>query len=450
MAVDLGSGLAADGCFRPPASRRCPGLCGRLLRHGSVLHGPDGAAALFLHRGPGDRPEAGIAPAWAAALVFAPKAWAIIWDPFVGAWSDRTVSPIGRRRPFLIAGAFGVAAAFVAVFTPPPLAPAGLVAWTAASYFALATLYSLFAVPYVAIPAEVGQDAAARAGLVAWRMGVAMVGVLAGAGLAPLIVEAAGGGRPGYAAMSLVIAAVCALAMLGPVIMLRGRDRSAPRGRAATPSLWRQLGRALRHRRFRGLAAAYVVQLSAVGAVSASIPYLVTKAFGRSEGDIGLGMIAMLGATTVAVPAWAWIGARIGETRALASAVVAFAAASAALGVAAAAGAPWPAALALLAMAGVPFAGLQVLPYTLVAHLIHAEAGDGEEGVFTGVWTAAEKLGLAFGPALVGAVLFISGGEIGRLALFAAAGPGLLALASLPLLFAAVGRAAPLSPEIAE
>ena len=72
----------------------------------------------------------GIAASWAAALVFAPKVWAIVWDPFVGAWSDRTSGRFGRRRPFLLAGALGVALAFVAVFTPPPLSTAGLLAWT--------------------------------------------------------------------------------------------------------------------------------------------------------------------------------------------------------------------------------------------------------------------------------------------------------------------------------
>lgn len=393
----------------------------------------------------------GIGPSWAAALVFAPKVWAIVWDPFVGAWSDRTISPLGRRRPFLIAGALGVACAFVAVFTPPQLGPVGLLAWVGVAYFALATLYSLFAVPYVALPAQLGEDAAQRARLVAWRMGVAMIGVMAGAGVAPLIVEAAGGGRHGYGVMSLAIAAVCALAMLGPILMLRGRDASALRTSAAAPSLWSQLARALRHRRFRLLAAAYVIQLTAVGAISAAIPYLVTKLFGRSEGDIGLAMIAMLAATTLAVPAWAWIGRRFGEARALGAAVMIFALTGGALGWAAASGLSWLSALPLFAAAGVPFAGMQVLPYTLVAHLIHAEtSGAGDEGVFTGVWTATEKLGLALGPGLVGLTLFAVHGDMGRLAAFTALGPGLLALVSLPLLFAAAERPAPLRPEIAE
>lgn len=392
-----------------------------------------------------------IEPGWAAALVIVPKIWAIGWDPFVGAWSDRTVSPWGRRRPFLIVGAIGIAIAFTAVFSPPSLGHAGLRLWVGFSYFGLATLYSLFAVPYVAIPAQLGEDPIQRSRLVAWRMAVAMVGVMAGAGAAPLIVQAAGGGRGGYGIMAPMVASICALAMMGPILMLRGRDPSTADRSVAWPSLWRQLARAVRWRSFRLLAGAYLVQLTAVGAISAAIPYLVTKAFGRSEGDIGLAMLAMLGATTISVPVWAWVGRRLGEARALGVAVIAFGGAAGALGWAALAGQPWLSALPLFAAIGLPFAGMQVLPYILMAHLVHAEAGsDGDEGVFTGVWTATEKLGLATGPGLVALTLAATRGDVVGVAMFSAIGPGLLALASLPILFAATPRGAPPSLEIAE
>ena len=96
-----------------------------------------------------------MAAAWAALVVFVPKVWAIAWDPLVGVWSDRSATRIGRRRPFLIVGACGVAAAFVAVFSPPVLDTTATFAWMATSYFLLATVYSVFAVPYVAIPSEI-------------------------------------------------------------------------------------------------------------------------------------------------------------------------------------------------------------------------------------------------------------------------------------------------------
>ncbi|UTP38309.1 MFS transporter [Phenylobacterium sp. LH3H17] len=375
-----------------------------------------------------------IPPGWAAAIVFIPKAWAIFWDPLVGSWSDGSVSPLGRRRPFLAVGAIGVVVAFVALFTPPVLPGWGEVAWVGCCYFALAALYSIFAVPYIAIPAEIGEDEASRARLVAWRIVVAMVGVLAGASAAPLIVEAGGGGRAGYAVMALVIAAACGLAMAPPFLMMAGRDqpRERPSVSVRRPGLTAQMKAALQNSRFRNLLAAYVLQLTAVGLVTSAAPYLVVAIFSRPEGDTGLAMGAMLLATIVSVPFWTALARRIGEARAYVGATLAFGLVTALLGVGALAGAPWGGELVAFALIGLPFGGLQVLPFTLVAHLIHGDAGAQAEATFTGVWTSGEKLGLAFGPALTGLALASAGGHMTvAVVIFLTVAPGALCLVSL-------------------
>jgi len=73
---------------------------------------------------------------------------------------------------------------------------------------------------------------------------------------------------------------------------------------------------------------------------------------------------------------------------------------------------PWTALLCVFATAGVAFAGLSVLPFSMLAHLAHRErahTGAALEATFTGLWTASEKLGLALGPALVASALALGG-----------------------------------------
>ena len=65
-----------------------------------------------------------------------------------------------------------------------------------------------------------------------------------------------------------------------------------------------------------------------------------------------------------------------------------------------------------VAAAGIGYAGLQVFPLSLLPDVISAEeerTGQVRAGVFAGVWTAGETLGLALGPGLYGLILSIGG-----------------------------------------
>jgi glycoside/pentoside/hexuronide:cation symporter, GPH family len=370
----------------------------------------------------------------AAALILIPKLWSILWDPFVGRWSDRSMSVWGRRRPFMVAGIIGMVVAFVLLFNVPALSPATTIIWVGVCYFALATLYSLYAVPYIALPAEVSHDQASLARLVSWRMVIVMIGILAGAAGAPMLVEVGGGARAGYGFMGWVIAGSCLVIMVLPLVMLRGRDTpaKAPISGEATVSLISDMKSVLANRRFRRLAIAYLAQSTAFGAFSAIIPYVVTKGFAKTDGDIGTALGTYILATIIAVPAWSILGKIRGLHRTLNLASLSYAVGACLLGALVLMGASWTTALLVLAVAGIPFAGLQVLPFTLIGDVIRAGGADAE-GRYTGVWTATEKLGLSLGPALVGIALSLaSENQIIGIGAFLCLIPPLLCLLSLP------------------
>jgi GPH family glycoside/pentoside/hexuronide:cation symporter len=388
----------------------------------------------------------GLPAGWATVIVFAPKIWAIVWDPVVGTWSDRPYRGFGLRQPFLVAGAAGVALAFVAVFAAPKFARPDLNAlWVGGAYFSMATLYSLFAVPYIAIPAEVGSDALTRVRLVRWRMFVAMLGVLAGAGVAPWLVSAAGGGHQGYAFMAYVLAGTCAIAMCAPLLMLRHvqPSRQLMRGQR-THTFLAHLHVVLRCKSFRWLTLSYLLTLSAVGALGAASPYLVIQTLGRTNDDLGNALALMLVLTTTTIPVWSALAQRIGDRKTLMTALAAYAILAVVLG-AVAGDTSWSVVLLLYALLGIPFAAAQVIPFTLLAHLVREECASGGavEGVFTGVWTASEKVGLALGPALVGLALSITGTSRNAAPeLIAFIPPALLLSAMLPLALSGARRQA--------
>jgi glycoside/pentoside/hexuronide:cation symporter, GPH family len=368
----------------------------------------------------------------AALLIVVPKLWSIIWDPFVGGWSDQSTHIWGRRRPFMVVGIIGMVVAFVTLFNVPALTAGQTIAWVGISYFALAMLYSLFAVPYIAIPAEVSDDQSTLARLVSWRMVMVMIGILAGAAGAPMLVEAGGGGRAGYGLMGWTIGVLCFIAMSLPLIMLHDRDRPAGATLlSARTSFAADMFTSLANMKFRNLSMAYLAQAIAFGSFSAIVPYAVTKGFGKTDAEIGTALGVYLLATTFSVPFWSWLGKQIGLWTALKWAALCYGLGTCGIGLAIFCHLDWSIALCLLVVAGIPFAGLQVLPFTMVGDVIRAEAANAE-GRFTGIWTAVEKLGLALGAVLVGETIdLVQGDFVSGISVFMGIVPLALCLVSM-------------------
>lgn len=367
----------------------------------------------------------GISPVTATIIILIPKLWALLWDPYVGQLSDGLNSRWGRRAPFMLIGSLLSSAAFLLLFAPPQL-PLGLMPlWLGGIYFALVCGYSLYAIPYIAISSELS-DADLRARYISWRMTFVMIGVLIGGALSPALVEWAGGGTEGYRLMAGGLALFCLLTML--VAVFAADRRPTPAAARDTLDV-RKAFRAFRGTSLPPLAAGYIAQMAGVSSVSAAMPYIVVGLLDRTEGEIGSAMAVMLLASMVAMIPWAVISRRSRRSM-LPVAVCTMAVATAATGLALATDAGWVAFVCILAIVGLGFAGLQVLPFMEAANRIVAE-GRGDEGVLTGIWMASEKLGLALGPVLVGAAISTVGRGDGLIA-FVAIIPTALALISLP------------------
>jgi Na+/melibiose symporter-like transporter len=240
-----------------------------------------------------------------------------------------------------------------------------------------------------------------------WRVAALALGILvAGAG-APAVVDAAGGGRAGYLAMAAFVAVLLAGGMLGAV----AGTRSAPTLTRSTSegSLRRTLALAWASRPFRVLLAGFVVQAVATGVMLAGVPYYARQVLG----DAGAGSLlfaALVAPAVLVMPLWLAVARRRGKRAGLLAASVLFAAGAGALAVGRAAGTG--VVVGLVVLVGIGYAGMQMFPLAMLPDVIAAdEAASGRRraGVFTGVWTAAETLGLAVGPGVFGLLLAAAG-----------------------------------------
>lgn len=391
----------------------------------------------------------GVSAGLAGLAVLLPKLWDIATDPVVGAWSDRSRSRWGRRRPFLLAGALTLPPCFIGLFMAPVGDPMAAFAWVLVAFCLAATAFTLFQVPYASMPAEMSADYHERTTLVAYRMAFVTIGILAAGALAPMIIKGAGGGAGGYARMAVILAAVTAVAMLVAFFGTARATQTVNTEDTTTMGLRAQLAVAIGDRAYRTLWSAYALQCVALGAVLAAVPYFVRYTLLGDEGVVTILFVCLVGPAIVTMPLWTAVSRRFGKRAGYLLAAGIFTVMAASLLLAR------PGDLAVVGaqvgLLGVGFAGLQVFPFALLPELIDADAertGLRREGVFTGLWYVGEKGGFALGAWLVSGMLAASGfierraGEVVvqpdtallGVHLATSIAPALLALVSLPLL----------------
>ena len=138
----------------------------------------------------------------------------------------------------------------------------------------------------------------------------------------------------------------------------------------------------------------------------AMIPYIVTIDFARSEGEVGISFAIIIGVTIISVPLWARMAHHLGDRGALRLASLLYAASSVLIACSFLILRDWYLFCLSLTVCGFSFAGLQVLPFTAVAHIIN-DTSRGSGAFLNGVWTSLEKSGLAVGAALGAAALSV-------------------------------------------
>ena len=359
----------------------------------------------------------GVAALAAGLIVTAAKIWDVLIDPLIGAASDRQLARTGSRRGFMVTGALALPLCFALTFAVPPTwGPVAGAISVLLAFLATATAFSLFQVPYVALPAELTGSYDERTRLLGWRVVVLTAAILLFGAGGPALRNAGDDPVRGYLLMGIASGVVIGVGML---VAARTADDAAQRtavspATAVTASTWRDqymsgfrtLGRS---QPFRALLGTFVLQALTTGTMLAGAQYVATWVL-RSEDAVTFVFVALVGPALLATPGWTVIARRVGKERAFAMASLLFTAAAASLVFAVWSPGAWI--YASVAVAGIAYAGLQSLPMAMLPDVIsHDErtSGPGQAGTFTGIWTAGETVGFALGATAVSLTLAATG-----------------------------------------
>jgi Na+/melibiose symporter-like transporter len=352
----------------------------------------------------------GVAAIWAGVLVTIAKIWDVVIDPVIGARSDHSLAVTGSRRRFMLLGAILLPVFFVLTFAVPAAlgpVPAGI--WVLIAFVLCATAFSLFQVPYIALPAELVQDYDARTRLLSTRVVVLTFAILLfGAGGPALRDAFPDDERLGYLVLAIAAGLVLGAGMLVAVF---SAPRNVPGAVAARTSIAEHYRLGLqvlrRSQPFRALLLTFVLQGLATGVMLAGAQYVAKWVLGSGVTFLFLALVAP---ALFCAPLWAMVSRRIGKERSFTIASVLFG--LAALSLLALIWAPGPWLYAPVAIAGAAYAGMQTLPMAMLPDVISHDAvshGAGQAGTFGGVWTAGETAGMALGTTVLTIVLALSG-----------------------------------------
>lgn len=257
------------------------------------------------------------------------------------------------------------------------------------------------------MPAEMTEDPHERGRVLGWRVGFLGVAILLSGALAPAIAHADGDTPESYRLMGAAVAVLLALGMFGAWAATR-RAPAVARSEAE-PSLRAQLAAARSNRPFLHLAGMWTLQALAIGVMLAGVQYFATYTLG-SPGAVTPLFACLIGPLVLFMPLWNRLARRKGVTYAQWCASLLYTAGAVLL---AFTGAVGPAVgYAAVVLVGIAYAGLQLLPLTMLADTLAADAvatGRRRAATFTGLWTAAETLAFALGAGVFALVLALTG-----------------------------------------
>ncbi|MGO2140100.1 MAG: MFS transporter [Leucobacter sp.] len=359
----------------------------------------------------------GVTALAAGLIVTLAKIWDVVIDPIIGGLSDRSLARTGTRRGPMLVGAIGLPIAFVLMFAVPSgLAPAVSATWVLVAFIAAATFFSMFQIPYIALPAELTSGYKERTRLLTWRVVVLTIAILLFGAGGPEIRDL----FPDNQLLGYLIMAIAAAALLG--LSLWVASQVAPQGsptisadaghKAFSATHYREGLRALRDSQpFRALLATFMLQGLATGLMLAGAQYVATWVL-HDQGAVTILFASLIAPALLFAPVWRWIADRIGKVRTFRIASLLFLVATVALVGMLLFPGMWI--LAPVGIAGAAYAGMQTMPMAMLPDVMSHDAAtsgdpDGRAGVFGGVWTAGETAGMALGSTVLALVLWATG-----------------------------------------
>jgi GPH family glycoside/pentoside/hexuronide:cation symporter len=151
--------------------------------------------------------DLGLGMASVGAILMLSRLWDVVTDPIIGFASDRTRTTIGRRKPWILAGAPLVMVSIYSLFFPPAeVSIYYLLGWIMLLWLG----WTLFNIPYYAWGAELSPEYTERTRITGWRSISGLLGTLIAIAIPAVLQQVYGwGGRTSETILLIGVTALC-------------------------------------------------------------------------------------------------------------------------------------------------------------------------------------------------------------------------------------------------
>ena len=342
-------------------------------------------------------------PGLAGTLIFIAKLFDVVTDPLMGMISDRARFRSGRRRPFLVAGALLSAISFAMLFTVPQFASqTDTAAYVLGALLLYALGYTIFNVPYMAMPAEMTDGYHERSSLHSYRVVAISIGSAIAGSLAPILLQVFGQGREAYRIIAILFAAIIFASMV--YCYFGTREARFTFSAPTTHDARNQVRMLLTNKPFMWLIATKALQLLGIASVGATTLFFVTAYLRIPLANLGVAAIINTIVTVLTMPLFMRLSKRIGKRNGYIVSTIVFVIYCLSW-IPSGPDEPLIWYYARAALVGMCLGGNILLANSMLTDTIELDArrsGMRREGLYASMYSFVEKTAGAFGPLLVG------------------------------------------------
>lgn len=350
---------------------------------------------------------AGLPPGQAGAVLLIGKIWDAVNDPVIGTLTDRTRTRWGRRRPWLLFGAFPFALAYFLHFIVPDVGQTAKFFYYVIVGILLDASFSAVNVPYAALTPELSDDSQERTELNMYRFSFSVLGGLAAAVMYNVIVNQLYGDAPqtGNVIQGLIIGAVIIVSNI--IVFANTTERGLSEADQDHIPFFEGLKITLRSKPFLYVSALYLLLWLSIQFVQSLILFFFRDWIGGDPGgQFTLVLFGLQFSIFVFILFWGLMTRRLGRKTVFYIGVTFWIGVQIALYFVQPGQVALTTLLAVLAGVGVSIGFL--IPWSLLPDVVdhdELQTGRRREGIFYGFFVFLQKFGIALGLFVQGQVL---------------------------------------------